>query len=386
MAEPRKKIAIGCQGGGMHAAFAVGVLTEILKDLEHKNRFELIGLSGTSAGALCALMTWYGLAPNAKRNGSPAEAIRQLNAFWDQFVATTAPETLLNFMTFGLMRAEEFEVPVLGVNAPILGFNPAGAIAQMVASSLPALGVRKEYFELVDTLTQACPDFDTIKWPEVTSRVLVGATEVVQGFETVFDSDVNKGLQTSNPGRHPGHPADYWRQQLELTFAGVAASGTLPVFSEAERIHDSYYWDGLYSQNPPVREFFAGVPLERIPNELWIIRINPQQWPRPPKFNKEVIDRQNELTGNLSLNQELYYIMKVNEWIRKHKGFATSKKPVTIRSIKMTKKTADDLAYSSKFDRSRTFLDQLREEGRAVAKDWISNWPNVGAFPQDAGY
>ncbi len=370
----------------MHAAFTVGVLTEILKDIEHKNRFELIGLSGTSAGALCALMTWYGLAPNGKRNGSPNEAILQLNHFWDEFVATTGPETLLNFFTFGLMRAEEMEIPVLGINAPTVGFNPAGAISQLVASSLPVLGVRKEYYELVETLKKACPDFDTINWPEVKARVLVGATEVVQGFETVFDSDVNKGIQAPNHGRHPGHPADYWRQQLELTFSGVAASGTLPLFSEAERIHNSYYWDGLYSQNPPVREFFAGVPLERIPNELWIIRINPQQWPRPPKVNKEVIDRQNELTGNLSLNQELYYIMKVNQWIGQHEGFKHTKKPVTIRTIKMTKQTADDLAYSSKFDRSRVFLDRLRDEGRTVAREWLCNWPNVAAYPQDAGY
>jgi NTE family protein len=284
------------------------------------------------------------------------------------------------------MRAEEFELPVLGVNAPILGFNPAGAIARMVASSLPVLGVRKAYFELMDTLKQACPDFNTIKWPEVTARVLVGATEVVQGFETVFDSDVNKGIQTPNRGRDPANLADYWGQQLELTFDGVAASGTLPAFSEAERIQNWYYWDGLYSQNPPVREFFAGVPRERIPDELWIIRINPQEWPRPPKLNKEVMDRQNELTGNLSLNQELYYIMQVNQWIAKHESFAASKKPVTIRSIKMTKGTADNLAYSSKFDRSRAFLDQLRGEGRAAGKDWIENWPNVGTYPQDAGY
>jgi len=381
------KVAIGCQGGGMHAAFGVGVLTEVLKDLEHKNRFELIGLSGTSAGALCAVMTWYGLASNGKRKGSPHEASRQLNDFWDQFVATTGPEKLLNMFTFGLMRVEEFEVPVLGINAPILGFNPAGALAQFAAASLPSLGVRKEYFELVDTLSKACPDFDSIDWPALKARVLVGATEVVQGFETVFDSDVNKGIQPPNPGRQAADPAEYWRQRLPLSFAGVAASGTLPVFSEAEHIQDSYYWDGLYSQNPPVREFFAGVPQDQIPDELWIVRINPQQWPRPPVVNKEVIDRQNELTGNLSLNQELSYIMKVNEWIQKHEGFKASKKPVTIRTIKMRKETADDLAYSSKFDRSRAFLDQLRDEGHKVAHEWLGKWPDhVGAYPQDAGY
>jgi predicted acylesterase/phospholipase RssA len=45
-----KKVAVACQGGGIHAAFAVGVLTEILKEYE-KKKFELVGLSGTSAGA-----------------------------------------------------------------------------------------------------------------------------------------------------------------------------------------------------------------------------------------------------------------------------------------------------------------------------------------------
>ena len=386
MVEPKTKVAIGCQGGGMHAGFAVGVLTEILNDVERNKRFDIIGLSGTSAGALCAVMTWYGLAPKKNGTGSAREAVHQLNRFWDDFVARTGAETLLNFFTFGLMKAEEMELPVLGINAPVFGFNPAGAISKMVASSLPTLGVRREYFELLDTLSKACPDFSNIDWPNVTARVLVGASEVVQGFETVFDSDVNKGIQRPNEGRQSAKAIDYWRQRLPLTFAGVAASGTLPMFSEAERIHDCYYWDGLYSQNPPVRDFFAGAPHEQIPDELWIIRINPQQWPRPPKVNKEVIDRQNELAGNLSLNQELYYIMKVNDWIKKHHGFAVNKKPVTIRTIKMTKETADDLAYSSKFNRSRDFMDQLRDEGRAVAKQWLGSWPSVAAYPEDAGY
>src|SRR5262245_17205612 len=86
-----KKVALGCQGGGMHAAFEVGVLTEILNNIEQKNgkyidkknRFELVGLSGTSAGALCALMVWYGLAPKNGVPGSVVEASTKLNDFWD---------------------------------------------------------------------------------------------------------------------------------------------------------------------------------------------------------------------------------------------------------------------------------------------------------------
>ena len=57
------KVAVACQGGGMHAGFEIGVLSEILEDINERERFELVGLSGTSAGALCALMVWYGLVP-----------------------------------------------------------------------------------------------------------------------------------------------------------------------------------------------------------------------------------------------------------------------------------------------------------------------------------
>ena len=74
-----KKVAIGCQGGGMHAAFEVGVLTAVLERIEAETepQFELVGLSGTSAGALCALMVWYGL----EYHGSPRKAIHQLEHF-----------------------------------------------------------------------------------------------------------------------------------------------------------------------------------------------------------------------------------------------------------------------------------------------------------------
>lgn len=387
MAGPkRKKIAVGCQGGGMHAAFEIGVLIEILKDCEQK-KFDLVGVSGTSAGALCALMVWYGLAPKNGKPGSEAAAIDQLGHFWDHFVAETPSETLLNLFTFGALKAEEAEIPVLGINMPIFGLNPAGAIYKAFAASLPRLGVRTQYFNLEHMLARDCPDFGTIDWPNVKTRVLIGASEVVNGLETVFDSDVNKGTQQVSKGMQPGSLA-YWRQQLPLSLNGIVASGTLPAFREAELIDGSYYWDGLYSQNPPVREFFDGVDTEEVPDELWIVRINPQQWPEPPTSNADVMDRENELMGNLSLHKELDFILAVNEWRKSHGGkFADDYKHVTVRTIKMKKATADELRYSSKFNRSREFMDQLRNEGREVARTWLDRWPDgVGCYPDDAAY
>ena len=99
-----------------------------------------MGLSGTSAGALCALMAWYGLAPIKNgRAGSVDEAIGGLERFWENFVAITGAETVLNSLTYGAIRAEESEVPVLGLYAPIFGLNPRGAIYKALLPACRAL-------------------------------------------------------------------------------------------------------------------------------------------------------------------------------------------------------------------------------------------------------
>jgi len=122
------------------------------------------------------------------------------------------------------------------------------------------------------------------------------------------------------------------------------------------------------------------------------VRINPQQWRRPPDTNKDIEDRQNELMGNLSLNKELDFIMKVNEWIKKpeykNDNFVKGKKPVIVRTIKMEEEIAEELSYSSKFDRSRDCMARLCDHGHKVALRWLDAWRDnkVGKYPEDAGY
>jgi hypothetical protein len=72
------------------------------------------------------------------------------------------------------------------------------------------------------------------------------------------------------------------------------------------------FWDGLFSQNPPVREL-----TEARPDEIWVIQIDPERRAEEPKSMVDILDRRNELAGNLSLYQELYFIEKINDLVDK---------------------------------------------------------------------
>ncbi len=83
------RVAIACQGGGAHTAFTAGVLDKLLEvaaspTMERRDRdsggqpvrFDIVGLSGTSGGAICAALAWKALLLNS------VEARAQLKEFW----------------------------------------------------------------------------------------------------------------------------------------------------------------------------------------------------------------------------------------------------------------------------------------------------------------
>lgn len=394
------RVAIACQGGGTHAAFTCGVLTKILEtqkawaDAKGPKQFDIIGISGTSAGALCALMVWYGLAPKAGNPGSVGEAIERLNYLWDTFAARTRTEVRHNALSRLYLWLRERGMPLPEHNPYALeGFADKYALFW-----LGLLGARGKYLHFKDLLDDCCPQFNQINWPNVTVRCLAGAIEVLSGNHEVFDTALKI---TPAPTVQDG-----WRQRRPFSLDGVMASGTLPHILKAQRIanlqfpyekdaksnykpRDGLYWDGLYSQNPPVREFLTKPGSSGKPNEIWVIRINPQGRATEPQATEDIKDRENEVAGNVSLNQELDFILTVNDWTKKYKDtqFATDYQPVTVRTLKMSQATAQKLRASSKFNRSSSYIDDLRREGSQVAEQWLKNWPNaVDEYPQDASY
>mgnify|MGYP000049973557 CR=1 FL=1 len=412
-----RKVAIACQGGGTHAAFTWGVLRTILatqkrwgENPQDGDAFRIVAISGTSAGALCALAAWYGLAPNTADPGCGTidKAIERLDFLWTTFAATTPAETAHNKMVGALLHWKSQGIP-------FPGSNPYDTHTSLGLTGLSMMGVRQEYLGFPALLEAVCPDFGKIDWPRLAQsdlRIIVGAIEVLSGNFEIFDSDKTLEQMGLLPDGREIDQYDIvrWRMRRSISLEGVAASGTLPEVLPAQVIRNvtfptcddgriitrtGYYWDGLYSRNPPVRDLLDAQTPDEKPDEIWIVRINPQEFTVPSSniSLEDIDDRVNDLAGNLSLNQELDTIMTINQWIRKYGNDhppLDTRKIVDVRTIKMTSETAWGLKHTSKFDRSPAHFARLREEGEMVAERWLADWRALGAgfsrYPNDARY
>jgi NTE family protein len=68
----------------------------------------------------------------------------------------------------------------------------------------------------------------------------------------------------------------------------ILASTALPTLFRAVRTDGGVYWDGLFSQNLPVRELPRANP-----DEIWVIQIDPEKRDKEPKSMADILDRRN---------------------------------------------------------------------------------------------
>ena len=304
-----EKVAIACQGGGSHTAFTAGVLRELLPAVE-AGEFDLVGLSGTSGGAVTATAGWYGL------RAGETSAPEVLAAVWADIAARSPADRATNAaVTWGAYMD--------GHGVPLPDVTPYQHL-------FDDWGQR----QLRRTL-EAHVDFESVPRlaTEDAPRLVVGAVDVTAGEFTTFTDGA-------------------------VTADAVLASAAVPELFEAVEIDGDYHWDGLLSQNPPIRDHFH-VPTDEKPDELWIVQINPQTRDGQPRSLRAITDRRNELAGNLSLNQELHLVERVNDWLAQGHLPDDEYKHTTVRRIQLDR----DLDYASKLDRSPGFVEGLIDYG-----------------------
>ncbi|WP_277184748.1 patatin-like phospholipase family protein [Caballeronia sp. BR00000012568055] len=332
------KVAIACQGGGSHAAFAAGVLQRLFS-AECFNRFELVGLSGTSGGAMCSAIAWAGLLLDG-----PADAVERLAGFWRDLEARAAPDIVANALGVWVTR-----LPVSAEVSPYL-YPPIAEdrLRELLSKHLPFNALP------TDSARRAKP------------TLLIGATDVRTGDRLIF------------PGEH-------------LNQDQLVASAAVPPIYRAVEASGHLCWDGLFSSNPPVREF-TDFDLAHRPDEIWVVQINPQRRHELPESSNEIIDRRNELSGNLALGQELYFTTRINALIEQDESLKARYKPIKIRVVQMHLEARDypgPLDYASKLDRNPALIHALLRKGRERAEwffDARSDWPRDGTAPHRSVY
>src|SRR4051794_37591907 len=327
-------VAIACQGGGSHAAFGAGVMHRLLED--HGSKFRLSALTGTSGGAINAVLAWSGLIQGGVENG-PAEAQRRLRGLWDDLGASKPLDVARNWWgQFLLNLPYTWEVSPYAWD----------------------LGLRDEMVSRLQTWAklEAMPR-DPARLNE--PFLFVGTTDILKGVSVAIRGDGEAVTRKSRKVDLEPQPFGY---------DDVIASLAIPPLYKDVRRRGTAFWDGLFSINPPIN---ALTNLEPRSEEIWVIQINPQRSSRAPENMRDIIDRRNELSGNVSLNKELDMIETINSMLADERLTGTHYTPITVRMLGVEESAPDlDLTYASKFNRDPVFLRHLFDVGVTRAPEF----------------
>ena len=333
----KKKINLALQGGGSHGAFTWGVLDELLRD----GRFEFDSITATSAGSMNAAIMTYGM-----YKGGVDGARALLETFWRRVSeAGSCFHPFPNIKPSALEQLFPWVPPIFFNNA--VGMNYLENIGQTIS---PYRANPLNINPLRDILSSLI-DFDDIQCA-FAGKMFISATNTRIGESRVF----------TNP---------------EITLDVLMASACLPYLFQAVEIDGDYYWDGGYTGNPSLWPLFY----ESETRDLLIVHVNPILRPEVPKEAYEIENRLNEITFNSSLLDELRAIRFVQKLIENDmlkKEYKDRYKNIRLHAIR-AEDTMRAKGISSKYDTSWDFLCELRDAGRAMARNWIhENFDAVG--------
>jgi NTE family protein len=330
-AKTSKKINLALQGGGAHGAFTWGVLDFLLEDA----RIDIEGISGTSAGAVNAVMLADGLA-----RGGPDAARQRLAEFWR---AASLDGNLPDLQRSVIDRLFSF--------TPYEG-SPVQAWFNVVSHYMSPYDLNPLNINPLRDLIERFVDFEAVRACRDIS-LFISATNVHTGRLRVFPHD-------------------------KIIADVVMASACLPFLFRAVEIDGVPYWDGGYMANPAIFPFFGATQTE----DVLVVQINPVARLATPSTQTEIMNRVNEITFNSSLLAEFRAIEFVTRMIdqgRLPHGTA----PGEYRRIKVHRITLDSafhkLTAGSKLSSDFDFFEMLREGGRQAAQDFLgAHFADIG--------
>ena len=310
-------IDLALQGGGAHGAFTWGVLDRLLEE----KRLRIDGISGTSAGAMNAVVLADGYT-----DGGPEGARKALESFWSG-VSQSA--------RFSPFRRGPLDV-LLGRWS--LDHSPLFVTMDMMSRLFSPYDLDPHGANpLHDVLAEAI-DFKRLARSQI--KLFITATNVHTGRGRVF-------------------------RNSEITPDVLLASACLPTFFKAVEIDGEHYWDGGYAGNPTI------TPLVREckSRDTILVQINPVERPGYPRSARDILNRLNEVSFNAVLLKELRMIALLRQLAQPASEGAQW---AGMRIHRVSSEAMTELGYSSKLNAEWEFLTMLRDEGRRSADAFLT--------------
>lgn len=330
-----RHIELALQGGGAHGAFTWGVLDRLLED----ERIEIAAISGTSAGAMNAVVLADGLMAGGRKG-----ARESLRRFWSRVSNASGrgpmvPEALGAF--FGNWSLEG---------------SPLHLYMDWVGRSMSPHQFNPLDLNPLRDILAAEVDFDRVRACDKV-RLFVSATNVRTGRQKEF-------------------------RQTELSADAVMASACLPLMFRAVEIDGEAYWDGGYLGNPSLLPLIAESP----DHDLVLVQINPSRREALPTTAADILDRLNEITFNSSLVKELRSLALIQQLLRLEgapPGAGRAPLFMQISALRMHRIEAEaelaELGAASKTNTAWPFLMRLHRIGHRAAQSWLeANFTHLG--------
>lgn len=308
----RKGVNLALQGGGSHGAFAWGVLDRVLED----ERILIEGIVGTSAGAMNAAVTAYGLTQGGNEGARIA-----LRAFWKAVSQKGAYSVMQPSWLDGLMRPGS------------LDYSPGWIMMDILSRVMSPYQMNPtNYHPLRDILNEQI-DFESLRQSDKV-KLFVCASNVITNRLRVFEGG-------------------------DISVDAVLASACLPSVFQAIEIDGEYFWDGGYMGNPPIFPIIYNCTSA----DVILIMINPIQINEVPQSAQAILDRINTLSFNSSLMREMRAINFVNHLVASGFDDGGRLKKTLIHCID-AEDEMNNLGVSSKLNVAWEFLNWLFELGR----------------------
>lgn len=318
----KRPIAVALQGGGSHGAFTWGVLDRLLEEPS----LEIVGISGTSAGAMNA-----GVLADGLRRGGAAQARLALRHYWEDVGYLPGYGSLRRLLAHGNWH---------------LDHNPAYLWAGVLTQVWSPYQLNPSNYHPLRELLQRI-DFERLRDDASTPRVFICATNVRTGLRRVF-------------------------RNSELSADVLLASACLPQLYQAVQIGDDLYWDGGYTGNPALAPLYLGTSA----TDLIVVGINPMERTTVPATARGISDRIDEISFNSTFMLELGAIAFV-EHLMKSAAVQAPFRLLHVHGIGDEALAA--FGASSKMNNEWGFLQHLHEIGRRAADQWlVENFTAIG--------